>query len=146
MHMHNKPHWLVPFDGSAQSTKALALAVREIKDRLSPPELMVLNVQLPLSTDITRFIDSKTLDGFHKKAGEEALATAKAELEQAGVVHSIHIQVGSVAKTIVEFADSHNCSLIVMGTHGHSSVAGLLMGSVTTKVLHQSGIPVLLTK
>lgn len=146
MQMQNKPQWLVPFDGSVQSANALTLAIREIKDRVNPPELMILNVQLPLSTDITRFIDSNTLDGFHKKAGEEALTTAKVQLEQAGVAHTVHIQVGSVAKTIVGFAENHHCSLIVMGTHGHSSVAGLLMGSVTTKVLRQSSIPVLLTK
>ena len=44
------------------------------------------------------------------------------------------------------FAESKGCSMIVMGAHGHGGVSGLLMGSVATKVLHQTRLPVLLIK
>jgi nucleotide-binding universal stress UspA family protein len=33
-----------------------------------------------------------------------------------------------------------------MGTHGRSGVAGLVMGSVAQRVLHQAACPVLLVK
>ena len=144
--LYTNTHWVIPFDGSDHSIRALNLAIQEGKERQNKPKLLVLNVQLPLSADITRFIDGKTVDEFHREAGEKVLLAAKAPLEDSGLTHDQYILVGQVAHTISEFAASHNCSLIVMGTHGHTTVAGLIMGSVTTRLLHETNLPVLLTK
>jgi nucleotide-binding universal stress UspA family protein len=86
------------------------------------------------------------VNDFHREAGEKILAAAKERLESCGLGHAQHILVGQVAHAIVEFADTKGCSMIVMGAHGHGSVSGLLMGSVATKVLHQTSLPVLLIK
>ena len=144
--MTTHSQWLIPFDGSDHSLRALDLAIQEAKARLEPPRLLLLNVQLPLSGDITRFIDRNTVNDFHRESGEKILSVAKERLESCGLDHSQHILVGQVAHTIVEFADTKECSMIVMGAHGHGSVSGLLMGSVATKVLHQTRLPVLLIK
>ncbi|MDT8989295.1 universal stress protein [Curvibacter sp. APW13] len=146
MTSHTPEHWLVPIDGSDHSIHALKLAISEAQARLTTPKLMLLNVQLPLPSDVTRFIDGGTIDEFHREAGERAVQAAKDLVEATGLAHSVHIVVGSVASTIVAFGSSNACTRIVMGTHGHSSVAAMIMGSVTTKVLHQSTLPVLLTK
>ncbi|HPW27777.1 MAG TPA: universal stress protein [Rhodoferax sp.] len=138
--------WLVPFDGSDHSVRALELAIQEAKARHDAPKLLLLNVQLPLSGDITRFIDRNTVNDFHREAGEKMLDAAKPPLESCGLEYAQHILVGPVASTIVEFAESKGCSMIVMGAHGHGGVSGLLMGSVATKVLHQTRLPVLLIK
>lgn len=145
-HMDTKTHWVVPFDGSEHAIRALALAIREAKTRHTPPKLLVLNVQLPLSADISRFIDGQTIDDFHREAGEKALVTSKDLLDASGLTHATHILVGPVAHTIASFAAKHHCSMIVMGTRGHTSVTGLMMGSVTTRLLHETALPVLLTK
>jgi nucleotide-binding universal stress UspA family protein len=144
--MTTHSQWLVPFDGSDHSLRALDLAIQEAKARVEPARLLLLNVQLPLSGDITRFIDRNTVNDFHREAGEKILAAAKERLESCGLGHAQHILVGQVAHAIVEFADTKGCSMIVMGAHGHGSVSGLLMGSVATKVLHQTSLPVLLIK
>ena len=144
--MTTNSQWLIPFDGSDHSLRALDLAIQEAKARLDAPRLLLLNVQLPLSGDITRFIDRNTVNDFHREAGEKILAATKERLESCGLEHSQHILVGQVAHAIVEFADTKGCSMIVMGAHGHGSVSGLLMGSVATKVLHQTSLPVLLIK
>jgi nucleotide-binding universal stress UspA family protein len=47
---------------------------------------------------------------------------------------------------VVRYAREQRCSLIAMGTRGMGSVANLLLGSVATKVIGLSGIPVLLVK
>ena len=144
--MTTHSQWLIPFDGSDHSLRALDLAIQEAKARLDAPRLLLLNVQLPLSGDITRFIDRNTVNDFHREAGEKILAATKERLESCGLEHSQHSLVGQVAHAIVEFADTKGCSMIVMGAHGHGSVSGLLMGSVATKVLHQTSLPVLLIK
>ena len=53
---------------------------------------------------------------------------------------------GESAPTIVEFARDKGCSLIIMGAHGFGSVVGLLLGSVTTKVVKLATVPVLVVK
>jgi nucleotide-binding universal stress UspA family protein len=47
---------------------------------------------------------------------------------------------------IVETAESHNCDLIVMGTHGWTGLTRLLMGSVAEGVLRRAPCPVLTIK
>jgi len=138
--------WLVPVDGSEHSLHALELAINEAQARSEKPELVLLNVQIPLSTDITRFVDGETLDGYHREAGDAALGSAIARLEALSMKFTSHILVGEVASTIANFASTEGCSMIVMGVHGRGSVVSLLMGSVSTKVIHHSTVPVLLTK
>ena len=50
---------------------------------------------------------------------------------------------GDPTQTIVEFAASEKCDLIVMPTHGYGPFRRFLLGSVTAKVLHDATCPVL---
>jgi nucleotide-binding universal stress UspA family protein len=72
------------------------------------------------------------------KAIREAGITAKGELRDAAAGH--------VAKAIVETAIANNIDLIVMGSRGLSDVQGLLLGSVTHKVIQIANIPVLVDR
>lgn len=49
---------------------------------------------------------------------------------------------GDAAWNITEWAREHDVDLIVMGTHGYRKMRGLLLGSVTAKVLHDVSCPV----
>jgi len=53
------------------------------------------------------------------------------------------IREASPRPTIVEAACDLNCQLIVMGTHGRSGLAHLLLGSVAEYVVRNSSVPVL---
>lgn len=44
-------------------------------------------------------------------------------------------RIGLPGPSIAKFAERNRFDLIVFGTHGHGTVAGLVMGSVATKVL-----------
>ena len=51
---------------------------------------------------------------------------------------------GQAAESILEYADDHKIDMIVMGTHGeHGEMMGGL-GSVASKVLQRSSVPVLM--
>jgi nucleotide-binding universal stress UspA family protein len=49
---------------------------------------------------------------------------------------------GDPTQTIVDFASSEHCDLIVMPTHGYGPFRRFLLGSVTAKVLHDAICPV----
>lgn len=126
--------------------RALELAINEAKTRHIPPALVLLNVQIPLPSDILFFMDSNTVDKHYREEGEKVLAWTKERLSASSLSHRFHIVVGNVAATISEVSSCNACSMIIMGTHGHGSIKGLIVGSVTTKVLHSAPVPVLLVK
>jgi nucleotide-binding universal stress UspA family protein len=138
--------WLVPVDGSDIALRSISCIIGNASELREPPQIHLINVQGTLPNDIGRFIDADTLRRFHLDAGETALVTARDQLVAAGILPELHVLVGDVASTITAFADSHRCTRIVIGTHGHSGLAGTLLGSVAMKVVHLSIVPVLLVR
>jgi len=138
--------WLVPVDGSAHALRAIDHVIREALRDTVTPVIVLLNVQAPLPSDITRFVDSSVVQDYHREAGEAALATARGRLEAAGLGCSLHVRIGETARAIVDFAREQQCTLIVIGARGLGSVAGALLGSVTNRVVHLSELPVLVVK
>lgn len=68
------------------------------------------------------------------------------ELSAQGVETSVEmadVMVGGPAHVIAEIADRVSADLIVTGTRGHSPLSGLLLGSVTQRLLHIAKQPVL---
>jgi nucleotide-binding universal stress UspA family protein len=51
---------------------------------------------------------------------------------------------GAPATTIINVAEDRNVDLIVMGSHAHSALNNLFIGSVADKVVNRSTTPVLL--
>ena len=74
---------------------------------------------------------------------EEAKADGE---DQAFITDEILIEIGSPAEVIVETARKLSCDLIVMGTHGHGTIADVLIGSTAKWVVRQSPIPVLVIR
>jgi nucleotide-binding universal stress UspA family protein len=74
---------------------------------------------------------------------EEAKADGE---DQTFITDEILIEIGSPAEVIVETAKKLSCDLIVMGTHGHSAIADVLIGSTAKWVVRQSPIPVLVIR
>ncbi len=137
---------LIAIDESEHSLRAVDYIIKDAANRRTLPIIHLVNVQPGLPSDVTRFIDAKTVEDFHRESGDAALAPAKEKLTRAGLVHSAHILIGEVAPTLVEFASSHGCDLIIMGAHGFGTVVGMFMGSVTVKVVQLANLPVLLIK
>lgn len=57
-----------------------------------------------------------------------------------------HVVEGRASGDIIKFAEDHRSDLIVIATHGLSSVEHLLLGSVTEKVVRQAPCPVFTVK
>ncbi|RMF87095.1 MAG: universal stress protein, partial [Nitrospinota bacterium] len=56
------------------------------------------------------------------------------------------VYMGKAYEEIIETAKSHDVDLIVMGTHGRTGLAYVLLGSVAEKVVRLAPCPVLTVK
>jgi nucleotide-binding universal stress UspA family protein len=138
--------WLVPIDGSDVALHSAVWIAKHATEWREPPQILLINVQASLPSDIGRFINADTIREFHLEAGMAALAPARDQLTAAGIKPELHVLVGEAAPTICEFAASHGCTQILIGTHGHSGLTGTLLGSVAMRVVHLSNVPVLLIR
>jgi nucleotide-binding universal stress UspA family protein len=134
---------LVAYDGSEQSRLALDTAVEIAQSFHS--KLIVLyafdKVPLVLGDEETeRFIERAM------SKGREKLAEATLHLKESGIEFSVDTVEGPAAEAILRVAEVAGCDLIVMGSRGLGMVQGLLLGSVSYRVLHRATIPVLIVR
>ena len=137
---------LLPVDGSDTSNKAVVDFIKLLGWYKETPEIHLLNVQLPLHGDVSMFIGKENIAQYHQEEGLKGLQAARDLLELAGIACQFHIVVGDPAEMIVRYAAEKQCSQIVIGPRGLGAVKGLLLGSVASKVMQLSIVPVLLVK
>jgi nucleotide-binding universal stress UspA family protein len=63
-----------------------------------------------------------------------------------GVPHALHIGVGEVGETVAKYVKKLSAQQIAMGTRGLGPVTGMLLGSMTTKIVHAVSVPIVLVK
>lgn len=137
---------LLPVDGSDNSDKAVADFISMINWYKETPEAHLLTVQTPLSGNISSYISATDIKQYHQEEGLKSFENARKLLDQAGIPYQYHITVGDPAEMIVRFATEQKYDQIVMGPRGKGNIEGLLLGSVTNKVMQSALIPVLLVK
>ena len=122
-------------------------AVNRVIERPGPrPELHLLNVQLPVDGLVRRFAGADELQTYHQAEGKAALAAARARLDAAGLAYQPHVRVGHPAREICRLAADLGCDEIVIGSHGRTGLARLLLGSVAAEVRAQATIPLTLVE
>lgn len=138
--------FLVPVDGSEASLRAIDHLIKKLAWYRDDVDLHLINVQPALHGDVSMFVDKEQIRRFHHDEGLKALAAARDKLDAGGVKYVFHIGIGDPAHVIAHYAREKQMDQIFMGTRGLGSVGSLLLGSVAGKVLHLTGIPVLLVK
>ena len=135
---------LVPTDFSAASELALAYAADLAAGQASSIHLLhVIDNGKVLSTHCDVFsleslrVRAKMIDAARERVRESASRHA------AGLTITIDIVAGSPAQVIIDQAVARGTDLIVMGTHGRTGVAHLVLGSVAERVVRLSPCAVL---
>jgi nucleotide-binding universal stress UspA family protein len=136
---------LVAVDGSEQSLKALKHAVELAKKHKS--EIRVISVieelKLPFGAEYSLWANES-----HQELIRNSIECLNEELsnireKEPGIVIDAQIIEGNPADEIISFSEAENVDLIVMGKKGTGILEGLVMGSVTQKVINQSSITVI---
>ena len=146
-------HILVPTDGSPLSLKAVKTATelaRSMKARVTALNVMPTWTPPLMEEAAVAYTAVYTEEQFRKsteKAAEKVLAKAKTAFE-AGKVKCETTAVASSTpwEAIIATAKGKKCDLIVMASHGRKGLAGVILGSETTKVLTHSKTPVLVCR
>lgn len=136
-------HILVPTDGSAASAAAIDTAVNLARD--TGAQLVGLHV-LPLRPQFSHVLGVLAVPG-NEAMAREYLGYFEQRAAQAGVPVSVLIRSSDTpSEAIITAAGDLQSDLIVMGSHGRSAAAALLLGSQTQAVLAHSAIPVLVVR
>lgn len=138
---------LLPIDGSAASLRAVDRLLTMRDWYREPLEIHLLNVQHVLHKDVGQFVSPDDVKGYYQDESLKELAEARARLDGAGLPYRHHVVIGDLAaETIAHFAREHGIDQILMCTHGRSSVADLVLGSVAKGVLQNTDLPVTLVR
>jgi nucleotide-binding universal stress UspA family protein len=137
---------LLAVDGSAYTKKMLAYLANH-PDLLGPlHEYTALTVTPPLPAQARTAVGKGVADGFYADEAEKVLAPVLKFLKRQGIAATRMAKVGKPGETVAKVADANRFDLIVMGSHGHGALAGLVLGSVATRVLAHTSVPVLLVR
>ena len=127
------PHGL--YLAKALGAKVTALIVEHTFNVYNVPESKILDSLSDEFADYTKHV---------REHAKRVLAAVAQDAKAAGVPCSTMQVVGDHAyQAIIRAAEDKGCDLIVMASHGRSGITGLVLGSVTTKVLTHTKIPVL---
>ena len=137
----------VPIDGSDCSRRALQYALRLAK-LVGDCSIHVAHAhdEPLLYGEISVYVPREQMERLQRQNSEQVLAGVETMLRDAGVPWEKEILVGPVARVMAERAAALGCDAIVMGIHGLTTLGKLLMGSVATRVVHLSDLPVTLVK
>lgn len=139
---------LLAVDGSEYSLDAVRFLLEHLDWASARPEVELVTVHLPVPKlpGMGKVVSKAQIEKYYAEEGAAQLAGAKKLLEGAGFKYNARILVGPIAETLVAHARSARCDLMLIGNRGMSAAASALLGSVATKVLHLSTVPVLLVK
>ena len=142
-------HILVPTDGSEVAAKAFHSAVSfaaEVGARVTAYYAIEdMNMH-----HVGAHLNKELIAEFDKRAHEAArahLGVIESMAKTAGIVFDWQVSRAAQAhEGIIEAAEKWGADIIFMASHGHRGLAGMILGSVTQKVLSHSKIPVLVLR
>jgi len=137
---------LVAVDGSSNSLLAVRHVLQLLHEGLRA-DIVLATVQEP--TYVYEMIlapDAGVMERLTGAVGSRALADAEALLKQSDVPYTRDIGSGETAPALLAIAKQQGCSQIVLGARGLGAVQGVLLGSVSQRVLRESTVPVTVVK
>lgn len=126
---------LIAVDGSNYSRAAIDFIAKRETLIKSDPVIQVLNVQWLLPVSPVRIAGKPMVHEYYEDEAEQALAPARRRLQKAGLSPTVRFTTGRPATEIAAAADEDKVDLLVLGSHGHSALGGMLLGSVSNEVL-----------
>jgi nucleotide-binding universal stress UspA family protein len=136
---------LVAVDGSAHAERALKFAAGLAGSLDAVLLLVTVDEPGPLKGEVAKFAEAEDLS--RQDIADWILNTARSIAESSGAkAIETDIASGEPAEAILRAADQHKADMIVLGARGLSDLKGLIMGSISHKVLNLTRLPCLIVR
>ena len=137
---------LLPVDGSHCTKRMLSYLAAHDELLGRGHEYVVFTAIPAIPAYATHLLERGRVDGYYREEADKVLAPVLAFAAQQGwTIRALHGH-GHAAEVIAAIAEEERAELIVMGTHGHTSLGNVVLGSVASGVLARSKVPVLLIR
>ena len=137
---------LFSYDGSECSDRAAKFILATLRKQVPSLELDVIHVDMPMLDRVVAALGEETVARLHRENADLVLKGLRTRFKRAGLEYTETLATGPVAGKIAERAEKGRFDLVVMGSHGRSAAGNLFLGSVTTRVLADCKVPVLIIR
>ena len=137
---------LLAVDGSSYTKKMLAYLATHDDIFHKDNAFTMLTVQIPLPPRARAAVGAEITNGYYADEAAKVTNPVVKFLKRHGIEPKVVNKVGQPGEQIAKLAESGQFDLVMMGSHGHGALAGLVMGSVATQVLAHCAVPVLLVR
>jgi len=147
-------HILAPVDGSSTSSRAVAHAAEMAMRDGAKLTILHVSRDRPYARLHADLAELEKLEHIHvseweamRAIGENLVGADAVRARSAGVKEvATEVRQGHPAGVIKDFVKANDIDLIVMGSRGLSDLPGLLLGSVSHRVLHLVEVPVMMVR
>jgi len=137
---------LLAVDGSEYTKRMLAYIAAHDEWLGAKHDYTVFHGVLAVPHRAAAFAGQQLVRQFYESDAEDVFRPIRAFFQQQGIEAEFVHNVGHVADSIANLAREAKFDLIIMGSRGQGDIANLVLGSVATKVLAKSDVPVLLIR
>jgi nucleotide-binding universal stress UspA family protein len=137
---------LLAVDGSAYTKRMLAYVAAQDEWFGPRHRYAVLTVVTAITPHVSRFLSREQCETYYDEEAEAVLGPVRKFIAQQGWQADVAHIAGHAADAIAEFAQAQKIDLIVMGSHGHTSLVNMVLGSVASGVLARCKVPVMLVR
>ena len=140
---------LYPTDFSDATHKAIQF-IKKLKEA-GTEEVVILHVIddrtiHSLERYTAQYADMSLIVQDIKEKALQAIGPIEEEFKESGLKVKTRVEHGIPFSRILQVEEEENVSLTVIGSHGRSNIASMLLGSVSEKVIRKSKKPVIVIK
>jgi nucleotide-binding universal stress UspA family protein len=137
---------LVAADGSPFTKRMLAYLAAHDEWLGKHHVYTVLTVVPPVPARAAAVLSKDVLESYYHDEAEKVFGPIRSFFAQNELKAEFVAKHGHAAELIASTADEGKYDLLLLGSHGHSALGNLVMGSTATKVVAHCGVPVLLVR
>ena len=137
---------LVAADGSSFTKRMLAYLAAHDEWMGSHHAYTVLHVTPRLPARAAAALSNEVLADYYAREAETVFKPIRPFFAKQGLAATYLAKNGPAGETIAAIAEKSDFDLVVIGSHGHGALGTLVLGSVTTKVLAHSKVPLLIVR